>query len=157
MRRLIRFTQIDGTALFPIDFGEPGLQARVAQMDGVEETRAQIRGSGGQFEVRFGAGTELKMRELELQRVAADLVRDQPRNTFVSVGAQDLSFMSRFVMVVQVTGGADRNSLRDLVDERIEPRIAADQGDPICAAGPVREQDRALKEDRWCDGIVSRR
>ena len=126
------------------------LEARVAQMDGVEETRAQIRGSGGQFEVRFGAGTELKMRELELQRVAADLVRGQPRNTIVSVGAQDLSFMSRFVMVVQVTGGADRNSLRDLIDERIEPRIAAvtGVGQVMASGGASRELTVEVDPDR---------
>jgi len=28
-------------------------------------------------------------------------------------------------MIIQVTGGDDQNALRDLVEERIEPRVAA--------------------------------
>ena len=117
------------------------LEARSGEMPDVEETTGEVRGSAGWFTVRFRAGTDLKIRELELQRIASELARSQPEGTVVEVNAQDLSAMSRFVMVVQVVGGADRNSLRDLVEERVVPRLAAVSGvgRVMASGGAARE------------------
>src|SRR5262249_18941894 len=46
----------------------------------------------------------------------------------IDVSAQDLTSLSRFAMVVQVTGGDDPNVLRDLVEDRVQPRLAAIEG-----------------------------
>ncbi len=104
------------------------LEARVATLAGVEESWGQVRGSAGSFRVRFEPGTDLELAELELQRLAAELARSQPRGSAVEVSAQDLAALSKFVMVVEVVGGDDRASLRALVDERIQPRLAAVSG-----------------------------
>jgi len=104
------------------------LEARTSELPGVEETWGEVRGATGTFRVRFEPGTDLKVRELELQTVAADLARLQPEGTTIQVSAQDLAALSRFVMFIQITGGEDRNALADLVDERISPRIAAVTG-----------------------------
>ena len=46
------------------------LEARVSALPLVSETRAQIRGSSGQLDVRFESGANLNVRTLELQRIA---------------------------------------------------------------------------------------
>jgi len=104
------------------------LQARVKELTGVDETWGEIRGSSGTFSVRFKPGTDLRVRELDLRRLAADLSRVQPQGSFIQVSSDDLSVVSRFAMFVQVTGMDDRNALLDLVQERIEPRLAAVPG-----------------------------
>ncbi len=104
------------------------LEKRVSELPLVAESWGEVRGSGGNFRVRFERGTDLKVRELELQQIAADIARGQPRGTFVDVRAQDTSMLSRFVMILQVTGGADRNSLHDFVEDRVAPRLSAVSG-----------------------------
>ncbi|MCP4654900.1 MAG: efflux RND transporter permease subunit, partial [bacterium] len=104
------------------------LEARVGELPGVEETWGEIRGSTGTFQVRFAPGSDLKIRELDLQRLAAEITRTQPRGTELRVQAQDLAAASRFVMILNVGGSDDRNSLRTIIDERIEPRLAAVPG-----------------------------
>ena len=104
------------------------LEARVKELTGVEETWGEIRGPSGTFSVRFKPGTDLRVRELDLRRLAADLSRVQPQGSFIEVSSDDLSVVSRFAMFVQVTGMDDRNALLDLVQERIEPRLAAVPG-----------------------------
>ncbi|RLE24047.1 MAG: hypothetical protein DRJ65_10630, partial [Acidobacteria bacterium] len=86
------------------------LEARVSQLEGVSESWGEVVGSGGSLRIQFESGVDLGVRELELQRLATDLVRTQPRGTVVNVASQDLEAMSRFVMVVQVTGAEDRNA-----------------------------------------------
>jgi len=126
------------------------LEARVSELEGVRETRAEIVGSTGQMTVRFAPETPLQVRELELQQAASDLARSQPRGTVIQVGAQDLSVMARFVMVVQVTGGVDRHALRDVVDERIRPRLAAvpGVGQVMLTGGAGRELGVRIDPDR---------
>ncbi len=138
---------VSGEELF-VRFNRPGsepevvereillpIEARVRELSGVEETFAEVRGSRGNFQVRFARGTDLKVRELELRRVAAELVRTQPRGTSIEVDSQDLEAMSRFVMFAQVIGMEDRNSLLDFVDEQITPRLAAVPGVSRVMAG----------------------
>jgi multidrug efflux pump subunit AcrB/ABC-type multidrug transport system ATPase subunit len=106
------------------------LEARVAELAEVEETSAEIRGSGGYFRVAFKLGSDLKVRELELSRLASELTRAQPRGTTIRVELDPFSRMSQanFAMYLQVTGLDDRNALLDFVDERIVPRLAAVPG-----------------------------
>ena len=128
---------VAGNELF-IQFSRPGsepavveremllpLEARVSELAEVDETWAEIKDSGGTMGIRFAADVDLKVRELELRRVASELVRTQPRGTSINVQSQDLSAVSRFVMVAQITGMDDRNALLDFVKERIEPRLLA--------------------------------
>ena len=48
-----------------------------------------------QFVVRFERGSDFKVRELEMRRIAADLARTQPRDAFLNVQAEDTSIFSR--------------------------------------------------------------
>jgi multidrug efflux pump subunit AcrB/ABC-type multidrug transport system ATPase subunit len=125
------------------------LEARVRQLEGVSESWGSVVGSTGSLRIRFESGVDLGIRELELQSLATDMVRTQPRGTVVNVSSQDLAAMSRFVMVVQVTGAEDRNALRDLVDELIVPRLAAVPGVSrvMASGGAGREISVRLNPD----------
>ena len=71
----------------------------------------------------------MRVRELELRRLAAELSRAQPRGTVDRRSAsEDLGRSAASSMIVQVTGADDRNALLDFVEERISPRLAAVQG-----------------------------
>ena len=104
------------------------LEARVRTLPRVAETWGEVTGSGGSFTVRFERGVDLKVRELEMRRIAADLARTQPRDAFLDVQADDTSVFSSFAMILQVTGSDDADALYDLVDETITPRMAAVPG-----------------------------
>jgi len=105
------------------------LEERVSELSGMAESWGEVSGSEGSFTVRFEAGSDIKIRQLEMQRLAADLTRGQSQGTNISVNtAQDFSGASRFVMSIHVVGGSDLNSLRSLVDDRIEPRLVAVTG-----------------------------
>jgi len=123
------------------------LEARVRELHGVEETWGEVSGSSGTFSVRFAPGTDLRVRELDLRRLAADLSRRQPQGSFIQVSSDDLSVVSRFVMFVQVTGMADRNALLDLVRERIEPRLAAVPGVSRVMSGGGAPQELTVQLD----------
>jgi multidrug efflux pump subunit AcrB/ABC-type multidrug transport system ATPase subunit len=123
------------------------IEARVAELDGVEETWAEISGSGGRLTVQFEHGTDLKVRELDLRRMAAELVREQPRGTGIEVDSQDLTRISRFAMFVQVVGLEDRNSLLDFVDQRVRPRLAAVNGVSRVLAGGGAPRELTVRID----------
>ena len=106
------------------------LHAQVSALPDVAESWGRVRRSGGSYRVRFEPRTNMKVRELELRRIAADIQRDQPRGTFVSVGSFD-SMSSRYgslVMNIHVVGDADRDTLYDLADQILAPRLAAVAG-----------------------------
>jgi multidrug efflux pump subunit AcrB/ABC-type multidrug transport system ATPase subunit len=126
------------------------LEARVSELPGVEETWGEVRGFTGSFQVRFEPGTDLKVRELELQQIAAEIVHGQPRDATISVSAQDLSAISQFVMTLDLIGGTNRNALRDLAEEEIEPRLAAVTGvnRVMIGGGAPREVTVHLDSDR---------
>ncbi len=126
------------------------LEARVGELPNVDTTRAEIHGSTGSLSVRFERGTDLKVRELDLRRVAAELVRTQPRGTLIEVSALDLTAISQFVLFAQVTGGTDRNSLLDFVNERVVPRLLAVPGVSrvLAGGGAPREVSVRLDPDR---------
>jgi multidrug efflux pump subunit AcrB/ABC-type multidrug transport system ATPase subunit len=153
---------VSGDELY-VNFNRPGsepevveremllpLEGRVAELGGIDETWAEIRGSGGTFQIRFEPGTDLEIRELELRRLAAELVREQPRGSSINVDAQDLTLISRFAMFVQVTGGADRNSLMDFIEQRVSPRLAAVEGasQVLAGGGAARELTVRVDPDR---------
>jgi len=123
------------------------LQARASELPDVEETWAEIRGSAGNFRIRFKPGTDLKVRELDLQRIAAELLRDQPRGSFVRVDAQDFTALSRFAMFIQVTGMEDRNSLLDFVEERVAPQLLAVPGVSRVMAGGGAPREMTVRVD----------
>ncbi len=153
---------VSGDELF-VSFNRPGsepevvereillpLEARVAELAAVEETWAEIRGSSGTFRIRFEPGADIEIRELELRRLAAELVRTQPRGSSIDVSAQDLTFISRFALFVQVTGGSDRNSLLDFVEQRVAPRLVAVPGASrvLVGGGAGRELNVDVDPDR---------
>jgi multidrug efflux pump subunit AcrB/ABC-type multidrug transport system ATPase subunit len=134
------FPSISGDQLY-VTFLRPGsdpetmereillpLEARTRELPEVAETWGEIAGSFGRFRVRFEQGAELDVAELELRRIAAQLARTQPDGTLIDVNSQDTSVLASFAMMLQVTGGSDRNALYDLADELIAPRLAAVPG-----------------------------
>ncbi len=123
------------------------LEGRVSALPGMEESWGEVRGSGGSFRVRFEPGTDIKVRELELQRLAAELARSQPQGTVVNVSAQDFAALSRFVMIIQVAGGEDKNALRSLVDEHIQPRLAGVSGVSSVRVGGGAPQEITVRID----------
>jgi len=123
------------------------LEARVSELPRVDETWAEIRDSGGTLTIRFEPGTDIKVRELDLRRLASELVRTQPRGTFIDVSARDLTAMARFVMFVQITGMDDRNSLMDFVDQRVVPRLLAVPGVSRVMAGGGAPRELTVRID----------
>ncbi len=134
------FPALTGDSLY-VSFFRPGsepetiereilmpLEARVRTLPRVAETWGEVSGAAGSFTVRFERGVDLKVRELEMRRIAADLARTQPRDAFLDVQADDTSVFSSFAMILQVTGSDDEDALYDLVDEMITPRLAAVPG-----------------------------
>ncbi|MYB17883.1 MAG: ATP-binding cassette domain-containing protein [Holophagales bacterium] len=134
------FPALTGDSLY-VSFFRPGsepetiereilmpLEARVRTLPRVAETWGEVSGAAGSFTVRFERGVDLKVRELEMRRIAADLARTQPRDAFLNVQADDTSVFSSFAMILQVTGSDDEDALYDLVDEMITPRLAAVPG-----------------------------
>ena len=127
------------------------LQARVSALPNVAESWAEIRGAGGSFQVRFESGTAIKVRELELRRIAAAIEREQPRGQAgirVSSTEERTATMGSFVMMVHVLGGAgqgveeaDLRALFELTDQLLAPRFAAVPGvSEAVATGGARRQ-----------------
>lgn len=106
------------------------LTARASSLAGVTETSGQIRGSSGNLRVNFEPGTDLKMREYELSRIAAQLQREAERGTTridVHLFGGTQSFSS-LVMSVRVVGERPPNVLYNLAVDEIAPRLAAVPG-----------------------------
>ena len=118
------------------------LHARVSALPDVAESRGEIWGSSGSYEVRFEPRTNMKVRELELRRIAADIQRAQPDGSWVQVSSYESSTaqFGSLVMRVHVTGDADRDTLFDLADEILAPRLAAipGVGEAIASGGSQR-------------------
>ena len=120
------------------------LHAKVSGLPLVAESGGSVRGSSGNYWVRFESGGDIKVRELELRRIAADIQRQQPRNAAaLQVQSRESATAGQgsFVMVVHVLGAVDRNTLFDLVDELLVPRFAAVPGvSEALATGGARRQ-----------------
>ena len=158
------FPALAGDRLF-VNFGRIGsepqviereillpLQARGSALPRVSETWGEIRGSTGSFQVRFEPGSDLKVRELELRRIAAALQRAQPLGTFVNVTSFDTSVLASFVMMINVLAGEgeDRNALHDLVEEHVAPRFASVSGvsQAMIGGGAGRQVTVTVDPDR---------
>lgn len=158
------FPTLQGNELF-VSFGRPGsepevlereillpLQAGVSGLPHVVETFGQIRGSSGNFRVVFKPGSEIKVRQLELQRLASTLQRDQPRDAYIAVSSQDTSMISSFAMMVHVVGGDadDINALHDLVEDRVAPRLASVPGvsQAFATGGAARQVNVLVDSNR---------
>jgi multidrug efflux pump subunit AcrB len=158
------FPALAGDQIF-VNFARPGstpqvvereillpLEARVSALPLVSETSAEVRGASGRFEVRFERGSDLNVRMLELQRIAAELQRTQPRGTTVNVTTFDTSVLSSFAMIVHVLGGEsdDRNAIHDLAAELVAPRFAAVSGvsQAITSGGAARQVSVTVDPDR---------
>lgn len=156
------FPPLSGSTLY-VNFARPGsepevverellqpLNARVRELADVTETWGRVTGSSGNLQVVFGRRANMKVRELELRRLASDLQRTQPRGARVDVSSFDLQAISRFVMVVNVSGGDDLNALHDLVEQRIRGRLSAVPGvaQVIVAGGAGLEARVVLDPDR---------
>jgi multidrug efflux pump subunit AcrB/ABC-type multidrug transport system ATPase subunit len=130
------------------------LEERASELPGMGESWGEVRGSRGSFTVRFEPDSDIKVRQLELQRLAIELSRGQPQGTTISVNARDLSSISRFVMIIQVIGGADINALRSLVDDRIQPRLSAVTGvDTVWVAGGAPEEVTVSIDPNRCAAL----
>ncbi len=129
------------------------LEARLASIEGLAESRGKIQGASGSLSLRFDRGTDLGIRQLELQQLAADLQRGQPRGTMVQVYSRDFSEISRFVMVVQVSGPTDSASLRNVIEESVVPRLASVPGVSrvMVSGGATRELSVRLDPGRCAE------
>lgn len=148
------FPNVEGDRLW-VNFSRPGsepetvereillpLQARVAALPMVLETRGSIRGAGGNFQILFERGVDIRVRELELRRIAAAIEREQPEGTSLNVSGSDTSSWGTFVMMINVLGGdVDRHALHDVSEELIAPRFAAVPGvtEAITTGGAPRQ------------------
>ena len=148
------FPNVEGDLLW-VNFSRPGsepetvereillpLEARVAALPMVLETSASVRGAGGNFQVLFERGVDIRVRELELRRIAAAIEREQPEGTSLYVSGSDTSNWGTFVMMINVLGGdIDRNALYDVTEELIAPRFAAVPGvtEAITTGGAPRQ------------------
>ena len=65
------------------------LEGKASELPGLKETRGQVNGSGGSLDLTFEPGTDIKIRQLELQRIAAELTKTQPRGSSINVGGMD--------------------------------------------------------------------
>jgi multidrug efflux pump subunit AcrB/ABC-type multidrug transport system ATPase subunit len=130
------------------------LEARLAELSGLRETRAEIRGSTGTLTVQLERGADVRVRELQLRQIAAEIARTQPRGTVVEVSSFDLSVLSQVVLFVQVLGGADQNALRDLAEQRIVPRLVAVPGvGRVQAAGGTPLEARVELDPDRCAAL----
>jgi multidrug efflux pump subunit AcrB/ABC-type multidrug transport system ATPase subunit len=158
------FPALEGDRLF-ITFARPGsepqvverelllpLQARVSALPLVSETWGQVQGSAGRFEVSFERGSDLKVRALELQRIAAGLQRSQPLGTIVNVNTSDTSLLASFVMIVNVLGraGDDVDAIHDLAEQLVVPRLASVSGvsQALATGGAPRQVTVTVDPDR---------
>ena len=148
------YPNVEGDRLW-VNFSRPGsepetverevllpLEGRVAALPMVLETSGSIRGAGGNFQVLFERGVDIRVRELELRRIAAAIEREQPEGTWLSVSGSDTSAWGTFVMMVNVLGGdVDRHALFDVAEELIAPRFAAVPGvtEAITRGGAPRQ------------------
>ena len=130
------------------------LEARASELPGMAESWGEVRGSRGSFRVRFEPDSDIKIRQLDLQRIAVELRRGQPEGTMITVATRDTSFISRFVMSVQVMGGADTNALRSLIDDRIQPRLSAVTGvGTVLVAGGAPEEVTVSIDPNRCAAL----
>ena len=156
------FPALTGDSLY-VSFFRPGsepetiereilmpLEARIRTLPRVAETWGEVTGSSGSFVVRFERGANLKVRELEMRRIAADLARTQPRNAFLEVQAEDTSIFSNIAMALEVTGSDDEDALHDLATEMIAPRLTAVPGvsQAVVGGGASRQLTVWVDPDR---------
>ncbi|RZO75494.1 MAG: ATP-binding cassette domain-containing protein, partial [OM182 bacterium] len=106
------------------------LQAQISTMSDIAETRGQIRGSNGQFTVRFEPKIDIKIREFELQRIITELQRNQPQGTSLTVSSAGTQAISELAMVLYIVGKNNdgKNALYDITDQMIAPRFASMSG-----------------------------
>jgi multidrug efflux pump subunit AcrB/ABC-type multidrug transport system ATPase subunit len=119
------------------------LQAKVSAMSGVSETWGQVQGPSGNFTVRFDPGVNIKIRELELQRVVTEMQREQPRGAWMNVRAAGTGAISDLAMMIHILGAdeSDRDALYDLTEQIIAPRFAVISGvSQAQASGGARKQ-----------------
>ena len=116
------------------------LHARVSAMPDVAESWGRVQGGGGNYRVRFEPHTNMKVRELELRRIASDIQRGQPRGTSVGVNsmASGSARYGSLVMQIHVLGDADRDTLYDLSYQLLAP---VSQRCPALAR-PIQREDR---------------
>ena len=117
------------------------MEARISELSGIDETSAEVVGASARLTVRFERGVDTRVRELEISRMAAELNRLQPQGSAINVGSEDSSLISRLVLQLQISGSEDPASLRDFVEERLQPRLASVPGvsQAIIAGAPGSE------------------
>lgn len=108
------------------------LTSRVRGLQGVKETLGQIYGESGNLTITFDPGTDIKVREYEIRRIASRLQRNselRTTNIFVSGADNTLGAFDSYILTVFVLG-EDRevDELYDLAVEMVVPRLASIPG-----------------------------
>ena len=108
------------------------LTSRIRGLQGVRETIGQILGDRGYMTITFDPGTDLKVREYEIRRIAGRMQRNSElRTTNISVSGGDSSRprFDAFVMTVFVLGGdRETDQVYDLAVEMVVPRLSSIPG-----------------------------
>ena len=106
------------------------LRSRIGSVADITETRSFIQGSSGRINISFETGTDIEVREYELQKIASKLQREQPQNTTtIRVDSQSTGAFDTFVMTVSVMAeGLEKDELYDMAVRLIAPRLAAVPG-----------------------------
>lgn len=108
------------------------LTSRVRALGGIKETIGRIYGERGSLGITFDRGTDLKVREYELRRIASRMQRESSvANTRIRVSSAEVGVggMALPFMNINVLGeGRSTDILYDLVVERVVPRLAAIPG-----------------------------
>ena len=108
------------------------LTSRINGLQGVKETLGQIYGDRGNLAITFDTGTNIKIREYEIRRIASRMQRESAvRETWINVSSADnrLGRLDTFIMTVNVLGG-DRevDALYDLAVQWVVPRLSTIPG-----------------------------
>lgn len=104
------------------------LESRIEQLPGIRTTWGEVSGSMGSLNIEFDPDSDHRIRELELQQIAAGLTRTQPEGTQIRVSSQNTDNISRFVLALQVIGGDDKDFLRNFVEQRVVGQVEAVSG-----------------------------
>lgn len=108
------------------------LTSRIRGLQGIRETVGQIYGDRGSLQITFDPGTDLKVREYEIRRIASRLQRNSElRTTNISVwgGADNLGSIDAYIMTLYVLGGdRETDQVYDLAVEMVVPRLSSIPG-----------------------------
>ncbi len=127
------------------------LEAAVSGIADVNETFGEVRGARGQLSIQLESGSDIKVRQLEVQRIVADLQRSQPPGTRLDVRSGGTGEIASLAMMIHVLGpDADADALYDVVEQLVAPRFVSVPGvsQALVSGGAGRQVTVTVDPDR---------